>query len=66
MAEDKDTLAADMHTRAAYSHTAAAFSHSTGDHASGQDLAKKALGDSVSAVLYSDAIADDAPRAIRL
>jgi hypothetical protein len=66
MAEDKETLVADMHTKAAYAHTAAAFSHSTGDHASGQDLAKKALEDSVEAVKYSDSIADDAPRAIRL
>jgi hypothetical protein len=66
MAEDKETLVADMHTKAAYAHTAAAFSHSTGDHASGQDLAKKALEDSVEAVKYSDSIADDAPPAIRL
>jgi hypothetical protein len=66
MAEDKETLVADMHTKAAYAHTAAAFSHSTGDHASAQDLAKKALEDSVEAVKYSDSIADDAPRAIRL
>jgi len=66
MAEDKEALVADMHTKAAYAHTAAAHSHSTGDHASGQDLARKALDDSVEAVKYSDSIADDAPPSIRL
>jgi hypothetical protein len=66
MAEDKKDLAAEMHTKAAYAHTAAAFSHSSGDHASGQELARKALGDSVTAVLYSDSIADETPRMIRL
>ena len=65
MAEDKETLVADMHTKAAYAHTAAAFSHSTGDHASAQELARKALGDSVEAVRYSDQIVQERPQALK-
>jgi hypothetical protein len=61
MTQSEFSHVADLHTKAAYSHTAAAHSHSTGDHASAQELAKKALGDSVKAVQYSEEIAKDAP-----
>jgi hypothetical protein len=57
MAQTEKTLVADLHTKAAYAHTAAAYSHSTGDHASAQELAKRALSDSVAAVRYSEEIA---------
>jgi hypothetical protein len=59
MTQSEETHVADLHTKAAYAHTAAAYSHSTGDHASAQQLAKKALGDSVAAVQYSEKIAKD-------
>jgi hypothetical protein len=65
MAADRDALAADLHTKAAYAHTAAAFSHSTGDHASAQELARKALGDSVEAVRHSDQIVQEKPQALK-
>jgi hypothetical protein len=60
MTQNEKSRVAELHTKAAYSHTAAAFSHSTGDHASGQELAKKALGDSMEAVRHSEEIAKDA------
>jgi hypothetical protein len=61
MAESIDRVVADLHTRAAYAHMAAAHHHSTGDHASAQELAQLALGDSVRAVKYSVEIATDSP-----
>jgi hypothetical protein len=64
MTENKDALVSELHTRAAYAHTAAAYSHSTGDHASAQELARKALGDSVAAVKYTEKIAQAAPQPI--
>lgn len=64
MTEDSEMEVADLHTKAAYAHTAAAFSHSTGDHASAQELALKALGDSVEAVKGTEAIARRAAKAI--
>jgi hypothetical protein len=66
MTERDGEFVADMHTKAAYAHIAAAHNHSTGDHASAQELAKRALGNSVEAVRYSEEIADDAAPAIRL
>jgi hypothetical protein len=65
MSQGESTLVSDLHTKAAYAHTAAAFSHSTGDHASAQELARKALGDSVEAVRYSEEVAKDAPQSIK-
>jgi hypothetical protein len=64
MTENKDAIVLELHTRAAYAHTAAAYSHSTGDHASAQELARKALGDSVAAVKYTEKIAQAAPQSI--
>jgi len=64
MTQNEKVLVADLHTKAAYAHTAAAYSHSTGDHASAQELAKKALSDSVAAVQYSEKIAKDTPPAL--
>jgi hypothetical protein len=60
MTHSEKSHVAELHTKAAYAHTAAAYSHSTGDHASGQELARKALGDSVEAVKHSEEIAKDA------
>jgi hypothetical protein len=61
MTQIEPSSVADLHTKAAYAHTAAAYSHSTGDHASAQELAKKALSDSVEAVRHSEELAKDAP-----
>ena len=44
MTGSKDSHLAELHTKAAYAHEAAAHGHSTGDHASAQELARKALG----------------------
>lgn len=65
MAENKD-LAVELHTKAAYAHIAAAHEHSTGDHASAQALAKKALGDSVKAVEFTEEVARQAPRSMEV
>jgi hypothetical protein len=65
MEESKGSLVADLHTKAAYAHIAAAHQHSSGDHASAQDLAKKALRDSREAVKYTEEIAKGAPQAIQ-
>jgi hypothetical protein len=64
MAESKGTFVAELHTKAAYAHIAAAHEHSTGDHASAQELARKALGDSVEATRYTEEIAKDTSRPI--
>ncbi|MGA2167499.1 MAG: hypothetical protein ABSG62_04765 [Terracidiphilus sp.] len=57
---------AGLHSRAAYAHIAAAHEHSTGDHASVQQLARKALGNSVEAVKDSEGIAKDTPRSMEV
>jgi len=46
-----------LHTKAAYAHTAAAHVHSTGDCASAQELARKALKCSLEATRYSEKVA---------
>ena len=66
MTQIEHSHVADLHTKAAYAHTAAAYSHSTGDHASAQELAKKALSDSVEAVRYSEEIAKGAPTTLEV
>ena len=57
---------AELHTQAAYAHAAAAHVHSTGDHASAQDLARKALGYSVEALKHTEEIAQSAPRTMKV
>ncbi|HKN20041.1 MAG TPA: hypothetical protein VJX73_01420 [Terracidiphilus sp.] len=57
---------AELHTKAAYAHAAAAHVHSTGDHASAQELARKALGYSVDAVKRTDEIAKSAPQSMQV
>jgi hypothetical protein len=57
---------ADLHTKAAYAHAAAAHVHSTGDHASAQELARKALGYSVEAVKCTEEIAKSAPQSMQV
>jgi hypothetical protein len=64
MAESNEAYVADLHTKAAYAHTAAAYSHSTGDHASAQELAREALGDSLEATRLTEAIAKKAPQSV--
>src|SRR5580693_10077970 len=49
MTESHEAYVADLHTKAAYAHIAAAHQHSTGDHASAQELAQMALGNSLKA-----------------
>jgi hypothetical protein len=66
MNQSEQAHLAELHTKAAYAHIAAAHQHSTGDHASVQELAKRALGDSVEAVKYSEGIAQDAPRSLEV
>lgn len=66
MTQSELTHLAELHSRAAYAHIAAAHEHSTGDHDSVQQLAKKALGDSVEAVKYSEGIAKDTPRSMEV
>jgi hypothetical protein len=62
MIGSKDSDLMELHTKAAYAHEAAAHGHSTGDHASAQELARKALGYSVEAVRHTEEIAKSAPQ----
>ncbi|HXR40418.1 MAG TPA: hypothetical protein VN776_15055 [Terracidiphilus sp.] len=64
MTESQGEFVADLHTKAASAHIAAAHEHSTGDHASAQELARKALGESVEAVRYTEEVAQDGPKPI--
>ncbi|MFZ0338728.1 MAG: hypothetical protein WAL45_11900 [Terracidiphilus sp.] len=64
MTGSKDSQLTELHTKAAYAHEAAAHGHSTGDHASAQQLARKALGYSVEAVKHTEETAESAPQAI--
>jgi len=66
MTENMDSHIADLHTKAAYAHAAAAHVHSTGDHASAQELARKALGYSVDAFKHTEEIAKSAPQSMQV
>ena len=59
MTQNEHAHVVELHTKAAYAHTAAVHEYSTGDHASPQDLAKKALARSVEAARYSESIGKD-------
>ena len=65
MTRNSDSHLAELRTQAAYAHEAAAHVHSTGDHASAQELARKALGYSVEALKQTEKIAQTAPQTIR-
>ena len=65
MTASKDSHLAELHTKAAYAHEAAAHGHSTGDHASAQELARKALGFFVEAVKTYGGIAQSASQSMR-
>jgi hypothetical protein len=65
MTSNQESHPAELHTKAAYAHEAAAHGHSTGDHASAQELARKALGYSVDAVEHTEEIAKSAPQSIQ-
>ena len=66
MTGSKDLPLAELHIKAAYAHEAAAHGHSTGDHASAQELARKALGYSVEAVKHTEEIAKSAPQSMQV
>ncbi len=66
MTESKDSQVVDLHTKAAYAHAAAAHVHSTGDHASAQELARKALGYSVEAFNHTEEIAKKTPESMQV
>jgi len=66
MTGSKDSHISDLHTKAAYAHAAAAHVHSTGDHASAQELARKALGYSVEAVKRTEEVAKSAPQSMQV
>ncbi len=57
MPEANDFHVAELHSQAAYAHTAAACLHSSGDHATAQELAQKAMKTSAEAVRLSEEIA---------
>ena len=54
-----------INTKAAYAHAAAAHVHSTGDHASAQELARKALGYSLEALKHTEEITQSAPQSMQ-
>ncbi len=57
---------AELHSQAAYAHAAAAHVHSTGDHASAEELARKALGYSLDALNHTQEIAKSAPESTQV
>lgn len=57
MTQSEHAHVVELHTKAAYAHSAAAHVHSTGDCASAQELARKALKCSLEAARYSEKIA---------
>jgi hypothetical protein len=66
MTRNSDSRPAELHTQAAYAHQAAAHVHSTGDHASAQELARKALDCSVEALKQTEKVAQTAPNSIQV
>jgi hypothetical protein len=66
MTDNEDLHIADLHTMAAYAHVSAAHVHSTGDHASAQLLARKAMGYSVEALKHTEEIAKSAPQSMQV
>jgi hypothetical protein len=66
MTGNEESHPTELHTKAAYAHAAAAHVHSTGDHASAQELARKALGYSVEAVKRTEEIAKSAPQTMHV
>jgi hypothetical protein len=54
-----------MTRNSAYAHEAAAHVHSTGDHASAQELARKASRCSAEALKHTEEIAKSAPQSIQ-
>ncbi|MGD0480138.1 MAG: hypothetical protein ABSA42_08205 [Terracidiphilus sp.] len=66
MSGNEESNPAELHTKAAYAHAAAAHVHSTGDHASAQELARKALGCSMEAVKRTEEVAESAPQSMQV
>jgi hypothetical protein len=66
MTESNEMNLAELDTQAAYAHAAAAHEHSTGDHASAQELAGKALDYSVEAVKHTEEIAQSPTQSVRV
>jgi hypothetical protein len=61
-----DSQLTELHTKAAYAHEAAAHGHSTGDHASAQELARRALGYSAEALKHTEEIAQSAAQPMQV
>ena len=66
MTGNKESQPAELHSKAAYAHAAAAHVHSTGDRASAQELARKALGYSVEAVKRTEEVAKSALQSMQV
>jgi hypothetical protein len=65
MTGNSESHVAELHSQAAYAHTAAAHVHSTGDHASAQELARKALEHSVEAFRLAEEMIQNTPQSIK-
>jgi hypothetical protein len=66
MTENTDLQLMELHAKAAYAHEAASHRHSTGDHASAQELARRALGYSMEALKHTEEIAQSAPQSMQV
>jgi hypothetical protein len=66
MTWSKDSQLTELHSKAAYAHEAASHEHSTGDHASAQELARKALRYSVEAAKRTEEVAKSAPQSMQV
>jgi len=66
MHKNSESNPADLHAKAAYAHAAAAHGHSTGDYATAQELARKALGYSMEALKQTEEIAKGAPQSMQV
>ena len=66
MPQNSDSNPEDLHTKAAYAHAAAAHGHSTGDYASAQELARRALEYSLEALKQTEEISKDTPQSMQV
>jgi hypothetical protein len=66
MTGNEESQPAELHSKAAYAHAAAAHVHSTGDRASAQELARKALRYSVEAAKRTEEVAKSAPQSMQV
>lgn len=66
MTRNSDSNPADLHAKAAYADAAAAHGHSTGDFASAQELARRALEYSLEALKQTEEITKDTRQSVRV